>query len=88
MEGAKDSEQIPDVELKFLSNNIKKNALDDREYRYLELPNEMKVLLIYDKDVETTGCSLLVNSGSLCDPKAKSRLTRTLFRLFANFSKL
>ena len=52
-----------------VSNNIKKPKLDDRLYRYVKLENQMKCLLVHDKDVEKSSACMFVDRGSLCDPK-------------------
>jgi len=31
-----------------ISNNIKINEKDDRHFRYIKLPNEMKCMLVHD----------------------------------------
>lgn len=49
-------------------DDIKKSELDDRDYRYIKLPNGMRCVLVHDKDVETSAACLFVNNGSLCDP--------------------
>ena len=54
--------------IKALSNSIKKNKLDDRLYRYIKLNNQMKCLLVHDKDVEKSSACMYIGSGSLCDP--------------------
>ena len=54
--------------IKFVSNSIKKNKIDDREYRFIKLNNEMKVMLVHDKDVEMSAAYNIVSSGSLLDP--------------------
>jgi insulysin len=41
---------------------------DQRLYRYLTLPNQLKVLLISDKDTEKCSACCDVHIGSLCDP--------------------
>ncbi len=41
---------------------------DDREYRHFTLENDLRVLLIHDKETEMAGASLEVNVGSFCDP--------------------
>ena len=58
--------------IKALSNSIKKNKLDDRMYRYVKLHNQMKCLLVHDKDVEKSAACMYIGSGSLCDPIKKN----------------
>ena len=52
-----------------ISNLIKKSPADDRTYRYLKLANDLKCILISDKDVEKSSASLYVGVGTLYDPK-------------------
>ena len=47
---------------------IKSNS-DNREYRYLKLPNEIQVLLISDPEADKSAASLDVNVGCALDPK-------------------
>ena len=51
-----------------VSNNLKKNKLDDRLYRYIKLRNKMKCILVHDKDVEKSAACMYVSTGSLSDP--------------------
>ena len=57
--------------IKALSNQIIKSKLDDRLYRYVKLSNNMRCVLVHDKDVEKSAASMFVASGSLMDPKRK-----------------
>jgi hypothetical protein len=41
---AKDKEELP-----FVKSVIEKPVVDNKVYRYFELPNKLKVLLIHDK---------------------------------------
>ena len=61
-----DSLEIPGI--KQILNSIKKNNLDDREYRFIKLNNQMKVMLVHDKDVEMSAAYNIISSGSLLDP--------------------
>ena len=54
--------------IKSISNMIRKNKTDDRLYRYLKLQNNMRCILVSDKDVETSAACLYVGVGSLYDP--------------------
>jgi len=56
------------VESKLEGKDIKKNRIDDREYRYIILKNKMKILLVHDKDVEKSGVCNTVACGNLLDP--------------------
>ena len=40
---------------------------DDREYRLLQLPNELMAILISDPDTDTSAASLNVNAGAALD---------------------
>ena len=53
---------------KTLSNSIKKSKLDDRLYRYVQLNNQMRCLLVHDKDVEKSAACMFVGTGNLVDP--------------------
>ena len=54
--------------IKFLSNSIIKSRLDDRSYRFLKLSNNLRCILVSDKDVEKSAACMYVNVGSLYDP--------------------
>jgi len=51
---------------------------DQKEYRYLELDNQLRVLLISDKEADQAGASLDVHVGSLQDPKSRPGLAHFL----------
>ena len=57
---------------------IIKPESDSREYRYLELPNQMKVVLISDADTDKAAVSLDVNVGSGADPVDRPGLAHFL----------
>lgn len=46
-----------------------KPDLDDRKYRYIELPNKLKALLIHDPETDKAAAALDVNVGSFQDPE-------------------
>lgn len=48
--------------------NFRKSKIDKRDYRYLELSNSLRCLLISDNDVEQSAASLDVKVGSYSDP--------------------
>ena len=48
--------------------NIAKSLSDDRQYRYLQLGNELNTLLINDPTTDTSAASMYVGVGSLNDP--------------------
>ena len=54
------------------------SSQDSKQYRYLELDNQLKVLLISDKTADHGAASLDVNVGSLQDPKARPGLAHFL----------
>ncbi|GBG72511.1 hypothetical protein CBR_g12082 [Chara braunii] len=47
---------------------ILKPRNDKRDYRWIQLPNEMQVLLISDVDTDKAAASMDVNVGYFCDP--------------------
>ena len=51
---------------------------DQKEYRYLELENQLKVLLISDPDADHGAASLDVHVGSLQDPESRPGLAHFL----------
>ena len=54
MEGAPVKERV---------NKITKSPLDTRDYTFIRLQNDMKVLLISDKDTDKAAAALSVNVG-------------------------
>ena len=57
---------------------IIKSPNDDRSYRYLELPNQLKVVLITDASSDKAAAALTVFRGSVHDPKAHPGLAHFL----------
>lgn len=53
-------------------------TIDDREHRYLELQNGLKVLLISDPDSDQAAAALSVGVGSLADPAGREGLAHFL----------
>ena len=53
---------------------MKKSPNDNREYQYLTLDNELKVLLISDPETEKSAAALSVFRGSLSDPDSRPGL--------------
>ncbi|MBP6382806.1 MAG: insulinase family protein [Pseudomonadales bacterium] len=51
---------------------------DSREYRYLELPNRMRVLLVSDPQTDKAAASLHVRAGSGNDPRTRQGLAHFL----------
>ena len=50
---------------------VKKPRIDKREYKSLTLNNELKVLLIYDKDCDKAAAALDVGVGQIWDPRTR-----------------
>lgn len=50
------------------TQTVEKSPNDNRDYRYLELDNQLKVLLVEAPDSEVSAVSLAVNVGSFQDP--------------------
>ena len=46
---------------------VEKSPNDDREYRYLKLPNSLEVLLIHDSKTEKSAACCDVRIGSMAD---------------------
>ena len=55
-----------------------KGELDPREYRYLELPNRMRVILVSDPASDKAAASLQVRAGSGDDPEGRQGLAHFL----------
>ncbi|SCV05946.1 LANO_0H18668g1_1 [Lachancea nothofagi CBS 11611] len=51
------------------NTDFKKPVLDDRKYRFISLPNNLKALLIQDPETDKSAASLDVNIGSFDDPE-------------------
>ena len=49
---------------------IEKSAQDNRDYRYLELDNGLRAVLVRDDNAETAAVSLSINAGSYQNPEA------------------
>lgn len=47
---------------------ITKPEVDDREYRYIKLENELEVLLVHDANADKSAASMDVEVGHLHDP--------------------
>jgi len=47
---------------------IKKPKSDDRQYRFLKLPNDLVCCLISDQDCDIAAASMNISVGSLQDP--------------------
>ena len=65
--------------LKHLSNTLRTSKADDRLYRYLRLPNDLRCLLVQDHGVEKSGACLTVGGvGSILDPPHANGLAHFL----------
>jgi insulysin len=58
--------------------NVIKSESDSREYRYLTLPNQLRVLLVSDMSAEKSAAALNVNIGSHQNPSARPGLAHLL----------
>ena len=52
-----------------MSNSLRKSPSDKRNYRYVQLANHMKCLLVEDAETQKSAATLYVKSGGLNDPK-------------------
>lgn len=52
---------------KVLSENIQKSLLDDRQYKFIKLPNNLNALLIHDPTTDKAAAALDVNVGAYKD---------------------
>ena len=59
-------------------SQIKKNRIDDRLYKYIRLNNDMRVMLVSDKDAEKSAACLYVGVGTLYDPPQANGLAHFL----------
>lgn len=50
------------------SNGIFKSANDDREYRYVELPNKIRAMLVQDASCDKASAAMCVKVGHFSDP--------------------
>lgn len=57
---------------------VLRGELDTREYRYLELPNRLRVLLVSDPATDKAAASLRVEAGSGDDPEDRQGLAHFL----------
>lgn len=74
----KPSEPIANNEVVKSDNEVVKSDNDSRLYRYIELPNKLKVLLISDTDTDKAAASLDIHVGSRQDPKQYQGLAHFL----------
>ncbi len=57
---------------------VAKSPIDGRDYRYIELDNGLKALLIHDPDTDMASASLHVHIGHYADPKDRMGLAHFL----------
>lgn len=57
-----------------LKKEIIKPEVDDREYRYIKLENDLEALLIHDANVDKSAASMDVEVGHLHDPVSRFML--------------
>lgn len=60
------------------TTEIRKPAIDKRQYRFLALPNGLRVLLVSDAEADKSAASLLVESGSHDEPADRPGLAHFL----------
>ena len=48
--------------------SLQKSQTDNREYRYIRLPNRLEALLVSDPETDKSAAALDVNVGHLSDP--------------------
>ena len=60
------------------AEDVVKSPSDHRDYRYLELDNGLKALLVSDPSADTAAASLDVNVGSGSDPESREGLAHFL----------
>ena len=59
-------------------DDIKKSETDDRSYRFLELSNGLKVVLVSDLGADKSAASMTVYRGSYQDPVGREGLAHFL----------
>lgn len=57
---------------------INKSKLDKKQYKFLVLPNQLRVLLISDKDAQKSAAALTVDVGSIHDPVGRDGMAHYL----------
>lgn len=60
------------------SIEVSSSPNDRREYRYLQLPNELQVLLVHDREAQQAAASIDVHVGSRNDPSSRQGLAHFL----------
>ena len=72
--GAQDAKSTPAM----VTVSPRKSPNDTREYRYLTLPNQLKVLLVSDPETDKSAAALSVYRGSFHEPNARPGLAHFL----------
>ena len=57
---------------------INKAKLDKKQYKYLVLDNQLRVIIVSDKDAQKSAAAMTVNVGSLQDPKNRKGIAHYL----------
>lgn len=60
-----DHRQTP---IKLVASNLEKPLRDDRQYRVIQLPNKLEVLLVHDAETDKASAAMDVNVGNFSDP--------------------
>ncbi len=68
MEWSKVSDASGHTAYEIYAKPLLKSQLDNREYRYIRLPNKLEALLISDAEADKTAAALDVCIGHLTDP--------------------
>lgn len=68
----------PQVGTVMKTAEIRKSPNDNREYRYLELPNKIRVVLVSDPETEKAAAALSVYRGSFHEPQDRPGLAHFL----------
>ena len=55
--------------IKYACNSIRKGKFDKNQYRYIELNNSLRCLLVQDEITQKAAATMNVNVGSLQDPE-------------------
>lgn len=63
---------------KLITDQLESPELDDRQYRVIQLPNQLEALLVHDAETDKASASVNVNVGSFSDPKELAGLAHYL----------
>ena len=67
-----------ETEADSMSTEVRKSPNDERDYRYLTLPNKMRVLLVSDATTDKAAAALAVYRGSFHEPEERPGLAHFL----------